>query len=84
MGQRTMIPGVIHISVGGPIHKIRAGGRTYKFEMHRYCGPMLLRKDGEPSTAKRQPSQFLHAVSCWAQQGERVKDGLCVWDDKLR
>jgi hypothetical protein len=69
---------VIHIMHGGPIKKISVNGRILTFEMHRYLGPVLLRADNEP--AKRQPKNFLHATSLWAQQGERMEGTLCRWD----
>lgn len=30
-------------------------GRTYRWDHHEYCGPLFLRKDGEP--LKRQPRE---------------------------
>lgn len=66
------------ICCGGETLKISVGGKIYRFEMHPYCGPFLLNSKGE-SVAK-EPMEFLKAVSFWAQQGERIRDGLCVWD----
>lgn len=66
------------MSLGGPEHVIQVKGRRIRFEMHPYCGPVALRKDGEP--AKQQPKDFLHAASLWAQQGRKVDpDGVCIW-----
>ena len=58
--------------------RISVEGKVYLFEMHRWVGPVALRRDGEP--AKLQPEAFLRAASLWAQQGKRVEDGLCRWD----
>ncbi len=69
---------IIHISTGGPMRTIQVNGRRYTFEMHPYCGPTILNRKGEP--AKKQPVEFLHAASLWAQQGKRIEDGLCRWD----
>jgi hypothetical protein len=68
----------IHISMGGPEFDIQADGKRYHFEMHPYCGPIRLNKNGSEHCS--QPMAFLHAVSLWAQQGQRVEDGLCRWD----
>lgn len=36
------------------------------FEWHHFCGPMPLRKDGEPSQSKRSPGRaFYAAASEW-------------------
>lgn len=68
------------ICTGGPIRKILVNGRVIEFEMHPYCGPTILKKNGEP--AKRQPMSFLHAASLWAQQGQKIdKNGLCIWHE---
>jgi hypothetical protein len=68
-----------HISLGGPMRGIIVGGKLYQFEMHHYCGPVLLhRRTGEP--LKHQPMPFLEAASLWAQQGQKIDEtGLCVW-----
>lgn len=68
----------IFLELGGPMRKISVAGKLYEFEMHPYCGPTLLNRKGEP--CKYQPLAFLHAASLWAQQGQRIKDGLCRWD----
>lgn len=69
---------VAHIMEAGPTRKISVGGKIYIFEMHRYCGPVLLTKKGEP--AAKQPAKFLEAASLWAQQGQRMEGDLCRWD----
>lgn len=68
------------VLIGGPMRKISVGGKIYEFEMHPYCGPTLSDKHGSP--LEKQPSAFLEAASLWAQQGERIEDGLCRWDHK--
>lgn len=70
--------GLIHISMGGPEFDIQVNGCRYHFEMHPYCGPIRLTKSGKEHPS--QPFAFLHAASLWAQQGQRVEDGLCRWD----
>lgn len=60
------------------MRKIQVNGNLYEFEMHPYCGPTLLNKrTGSP--LKHQPGPFLDAASLWAQQGQKIEDGLCVW-----
>ena len=70
--------GRVFLEHGGPTRKIKVGGKVFTFEMHPYCGPMLLRRDVEP--AAYNPPKFLEAVSLWAQQGEKIDaDGFCIW-----
>lgn len=58
---------MICVLTGGPMFDIQVNGKRYHFEMHPYCGPTL------------QSNEFLEAASLWAQQGQKVEDGLCVW-----
>lgn len=71
----------LHISFGGPMRKINDNtGKLWHFEMHRYCGPAATTIEGE--ILDKQPpvkSPFWAAVSAWAQQGQKIEDGLCVW-----
>lgn len=53
---------------GDQVHNIAdAHGQTWRFEMHRFCGPIVLRKtDGLPK--ERQPgsrSPFWPAFDAW-------------------
>lgn len=70
--------GVIHISVGGPEYDSQVGGKRYHFEMHPHCGPVRLTRT--KTEHHSQPMRFLEAASLWAQQGQRVENGLCRWD----
>lgn len=36
--------------------------------------------DGDPINALGPRHAFWTAVTLWAHQGERVEDGVCVWD----
>ena len=76
---------MIHISMAGPFQKIiDATGKEWFFEMHKYCGPFQLKKNGDPRS--RQPNEgsvFWVIVSQWAQQGQKVKDGYCVYDRNI-
>lgn len=61
----------LHLCFGGPIVRI---GR-WLVEIHRYCGPIVLRKDGEPRV--RQPgarSAFWDAWERWDRR-EGVRRG---------
>lgn len=78
---------LIHISVAGPTRHITdAKGKRWTFEMHRYCGPIVLNGGGDP--AKRQPgekSPFWHAVTRWAQGGHRLDDkSECIWEEEKK
>ncbi len=71
-----------HISLGGPMRKINdITGKLWHFEMHRYCGPAATTIEGE--ILDKQPpakSPFWTAVTAWTQQGQKIEDGLCVWE----
>lgn len=63
---------------GGPMRRISVNGKVIEFEMHPYCGPTILKRNGEPLTNK--PAEFLYAASLWAQQGQKIDEkGLCIW-----
>ena len=77
----------IHILFAGPERIIvDRNGKKWRFEDHRYCGPIVLDKSGDP--LDNQPSAdspFWPAIDLWHQQGKRVKpDGFggawCVWE----
>lgn len=75
--------GVIHISLGGPDRKISVGGKILTFEDHPYCGPVLLKRNGDP--ARHQPNDFLEAASLWCQQGRRLdENGIAIWDTESK
>jgi hypothetical protein len=78
--ERKKIMEIIHISHAGPERRISVNGKVIQFEMHRYCGPVLIGRNGDPLNNQKPKHPFWHAVSMWAQQGERIEDGLCVWD----
>lgn len=63
------------LMVGGPDHEIRdASGKCWRFEMHRWSGPIVLRADGEIAT--NQPgdrSPFWPAFEAWQAQQEGTK-----------
>jgi hypothetical protein len=69
------------VLLGGDDYRLKVGGLIYHFEMHPWCGPVVLNKRGDPSSV--QPAArtgFWEAVTCWAQQGQHVgEDGLCIW-----
>ena len=71
---------VVCLLTGGPMRTIQVDGKRYEFEMHPYCGPTLLDKRGDPIDLDKHPKRFLYAASQWAQQGQRIEDGLCRWD----
>lgn len=59
----------LSLTTSGPEHTVTdATGRTWRFEQHHYCGPIVLRQDGEPKA--RQPgsrSPFWPAYEAWRQ-----------------
>lgn len=75
------------ILLGGPDRLILdAKGKTWLFEDHPYCGPVVLTKTGapkEPQPPDRSP--LWAATNLWYAQGKRIEDrgaeGIwCVWD----
>jgi hypothetical protein len=63
---------------GSPTLKISVNHRVVIFEDHPWCGLIAVNaRTGEP--LKRQPNDFLKAVTLWNQQGKLVEDGLCKW-----
>lgn len=73
----------VHISMGGPTKKIfdTKSSKYWYFEMHNYCGPMLTDKHGNGILGRRQKyDRFWEIVTLWAQQGEKMKDNVCIWD----
>ena len=72
-------PRVTHISFGGPTLTIVVKGKLELFEMHRYCGPMPVNKQGNGrDLAPRHP--FWAAVTWWDRQGREFnEDGTCRW-----
>lgn len=57
----------LSLTRGGREHTVHdASGRSWTFEQHPYCGPIVLRKDGDPKA--RQPgsrSPFWQAYTAW-------------------
>lgn len=69
------------ILFAGPEYFIEVGGHEYRFELHEYCGPIILNKNGDP--AKGQPgerSPFWKAFEAWSKQGYRVNGKCAVWE----
>ena len=82
---------LIHISFAGPERMIiDAKNRLWRFEDHRYCGPIVIDKNGDPKEQPHESSPFWDAVTHWYQQGKKIdeKSGICVWQkptvEKLR
>ena len=77
---------LIHIALGGPSRRITdARGKTWRFEDHPYCGPVVVDVHDDPKDSQPpEGSPFWEAVTHWAQQGKRLIDGAhgpcCVWD----
>jgi len=79
--------GIIHISYAGPTRVITdAMGKRWTFEMHHYCGPIVLNRSGDP--APRQPAEkspFWEAVTRWEQGGQKLNEvGECVWEPEKK
>jgi len=71
---------ITHISFGGPERIIEIGGKDYHFEMHPHLGPMPIHEKSKNERKLSHNHFFWHAVSIWAQQGEKLlPDGKCDW-----
>lgn len=64
-------------------------GKVWYFEFHSFCGPSVLKKNGDP--LKNQPpekSPFWDAITGWIQQGQKSENGKggkwAVWDPKIK
>ncbi|CAB3784456.1 hypothetical protein [Pararobbsia alpina] len=75
---------LIHISFAGPTRTITdAKGERWTFEMHYYCGPIVLNKSLDPvPTQPGERSPFWHAVTRWDQGGKRLNGIDCVWEEE--
>jgi len=78
---------LVHISFAGPEYIILDAKRNkWRFEDHRYCGPIVIGKDGDPMAVQPpENSPFWDAVQLWYAQGKRTNDPKtgeiwCVWD----
>lgn len=76
-----------HISYGGPTRVITdAKGKRWTFEMHPYCGPIVLDKHGNPMSRQLgEKSPFWEATTRWCQGGQRLNEvGECVWEPEKK
>lgn len=64
-----------HVSLAGPILKMPIGSKLIDFEMHRYFGPIPLRKDGE--VRERIPRGFWDAFEAWDKVGRLMSGDIC-------
>jgi len=65
---------IIHISYVDEFSITDANGRHWRFSWHPYCGPSVLRKDGQDW--KRNPGQlspFWPALEAWLKTEEGQK-----------
>ena len=71
------------VCTGGQDYKILdANGKVWRFEMHPYCGPIVLtRQTGEVSEAQPpENSPFWDCVDLWLQRGRKFNAlGTCDW-----
>lgn len=86
MTQSENGPHCVHIpngimTIGGDPMTLTAYGKTYRFEWHRFCGPMFCKKNGDE--LKKSPGErnkWWKGFDLWVRQGQRTRDGVCVWD----
>lgn len=81
-GMRCLCGTNVCLTFAPPDRIIEADGKRWTFEWHNFCGPVVLNKRGDPASIQPpERSPFWRAVTLWKRQGERVKDGLCVWEE---
>lgn len=68
------------ITVGGPTYTIAVGGKDYRFELPPYCSLCPVNDDDSEREAEW-PREVWRAVDLWCEQGQRVEDGKCVWNE---
>lgn len=67
-----------HVCIGGPVHEIEVDGRTYRFEMHSYFGPIPLNARDEEMRSV--PRKLWTAIQRWMDCGEEFHaNGRCKW-----
>lgn len=68
----------VFLTVGGPDLEITWRSKTWLFEMHHYCGPVLInRRTGQPLNTEP-PKAFWSAFELWELGGKEIKDGKCI------
>ncbi|HEX2879875.1 MAG TPA: hypothetical protein VHO25_10125 [Polyangiaceae bacterium] len=72
MGEMVMKLGCLLL--GGPQYGIEIGGESYSFEMHPQLGPL-------PKADLGHKHEFWRAASLWVKQGERVENGIAIWEE---
>lgn len=63
---------IVHVTYYNTYAVVDRNGKTWQFEMHPYCGPSVLRKDGRDR--KRNPgikSPFWDAFNEWYKEYRR-------------
>lgn len=69
----------LHISMAGPEYRLRDGEKVWRFEDHRYCGPIILRTDGEPmSNQPGEKSPVWPLINAWYQSGKPTRNGWAI------
>lgn len=73
----------MHLLFGGPIYSISRAAIGWRFEMHRYCGPVVVDHRDEPkATQPNDGSGFWKAVTAWDRQGRQATaQDVCVYVD---
>jgi hypothetical protein len=64
MGRRTAF-----LCMGGPVYTLTVRGTPMTFEMHPYCGPIVLGKNGDPLAVQpHERHPFWDAFEQWQQK----------------
>lgn len=81
--------GLIHILWAGPELYLNVAGKSYRFEDHPYCGPVVLGRNGDPlGNQPPETSPFWTHVNCWYQQGKKTNTvgdkTWCVYETQMQ
>lgn len=71
---------LFNVTFNGPIYSIEVDGKTYRFEMHSYFGPLAVNKNDSIKKAPW-PSAVWKAIQLWIDLGEKVDaESRCLLD----
>ena len=68
----------VFLTVGSDELEITYRSQSWLFEMHHYCGPILLNRRSRLPLNSEPPKAFWTAFELWELGGKEVKNGKCV------
>lgn len=68
----------VFVTVGSPNLEISWRSQTWLFEMHHYCGPILISRRTNQPLNTEPPKAFWKAFELWQLGGRQTEDGKCI------